>query len=533
MSSSKLSRETRAFRGAPLYPSACSSPTFSASSDVVSPSLLMSDTLWRRIRPAKQSQYSKQLPAGTTFLRSPALPMKPDIRVDAASRYEMFFDVCRTSRVAATSGATWSKAWLISFEYGIPMTPDGYLGLALGCNRAKCTFRRAGIYRSGHADTKMVRSWLGASHVVRASNLTTLPQTLYARETAVPPSYTSRIDSRLSGSAARSIVCLLSDAVQDLCMYVAPRSPYVCCRGPRVRPVAGHARAMFKDRNALLHTCGLRAIALHRQDKDNIIIPGAGIAMIPVLLIHDDQGSLANAKVLQDTKEIMDYFESMYPPGPRANYLHSPMQHAVVPPTPNRAFAAQLFELLADEWLLTQAMYWRWYAPHLAKQRKFLAMEFGNSSTGGLAPLETQQAIGEKRMARFAGFTPGLGVSETTSPALEWQFHELLRLMESHFDQYPFLLGDETSLADFAFWGSFGPHLGRDPVPSFIIKTEAPGVWEWIERVNSGHRWAGQHVRHGNGAQNSYGTKKTHAKGLDTDEVPESACDCKSHDSVH
>ncbi|KAI7344387.1 hypothetical protein KC320_g8870 [Hortaea werneckii] len=256
----------------------------------------------------------------------------------------------------------------------------------------------------------------------------------------------------------------------------------------------------------------------------NIIIPGAGIAMIPVLLIHDDQANLANAKVLQDTKEIMDYFESMYPPGPGPASLHSPMQHAVVPPTPNRAFAAQLFELLADEWLLTQAMYWRWYAPHLAKQRKFLAMEFGNSSTGGLAPLETQQAIGEKRMARFAGFTPGLGVSEQTSPALEWQFHELLKLMESHFDQYPFLLGDEISLADFAFWGSFGPHLGRDPVPSFIIKTEAPGVWEWIERVNSGHRWAGQHVRHGNGAQNSYATRKMHAKGLDTDEVPESAC---------
>ncbi|RMY79180.1 hypothetical protein D0863_00169 [Hortaea werneckii] len=254
----------------------------------------------------------------------------------------------------------------------------------------------------------------------------------------------------------------------------------------------------------------------------NIIIPGAGIAMIPVLLIHDDQGSLANAKVLQDTKEIMDYFESMYPKGPGPNYLHLPMQHAVVPPTPNRAFAVQLFELLADEWLLTQAMYWRWYAPHLAKQRKFLAMEFGNSSTGGLAHLETQQAIGEKRMARFAGFTPGLGVSETTSPALEWQFHELLKLMESHFDQFPFLLGDEISLADFAFWGSFGPHLGRDPVPSFIIKTEAPGVWEWIERVNSGHRWAGQHVRNGNGAQSSYGTRKMHATGSDVDDVPES-----------
>ncbi|KAI7236898.1 hypothetical protein KC330_g3512 [Hortaea werneckii] len=227
----------------------------------------------------------------------------------------------------------------------------------------------------------------------------------------------------------------------------------------------------------------------------NIIIPGAGIAMIPVLLIHDDQASLANAKVLQDTKEIMDYFETMYRPGLSSDLIPSPMAHAVVPSTPKRAFAAQLFELLADEWLLTQAMYWRWYAPHLAKQRNFLAMEFGNSSTGGLAPLETQQAIGEKRMARFAGFTPGLGVSEATSPALEWQFHELLKLMESHFDQYPFLLGDEISLADFAFWGSFGPHLGRDPVPSFIIKTEAPGVWEWIERWRSEILWDEEDAR--------------------------------------
>lgn len=253
-----------------------------------------------------------------------------------------------------------------------------------------------------------------------------------------------------------------------------------------------------------------------------IIIPGAGIAMIPVLLVHDDKASLANAKVLQDTKEIMDYFETMYPPGSSPDLVPSPMQHAVVPSTPKRAFAAQLFELLADEWLLTQAMYWRWYAPHLDKQRKFLAMEFGNSSTGGLAPLETQRAIGEKRMARFAGFTPGLGVSETTSPALEWQCHELLKLMESHFDQYPFVLGDEISLADFALWGSFGPHLGRDPVPSFIIKTQAPGVWEWIERVNSGHRWAGQHVRNGNGAQNSYGTRKMQAQDPDVDDVPDS-----------
>ncbi|TKA22539.1 hypothetical protein B0A50_08080 [Salinomyces thailandicus] len=259
----------------------------------------------------------------------------------------------------------------------------------------------------------------------------------------------------------------------------------------------------------------------------NVVIPGAGIAMIPVLLIHDDNAgySLTSAKVLQDTKEIMDYFETLHPPGSNdSQLLPTPMHHPILPPTPTRAFAARLLELLADEWLVTQAMYWRWHPPHLSRQDKFLAAEFGNSSTGGLAPFQAQQTLGAKRMARFAGFTPGLGVSETTSPALEWQFHELLRLMERHFDSFPFLLGNEISLADFAFWGCFGPHLGRDPVPSFLIKTEAPGVWEWIERVNGGHRWAGREVRAQDGDRRAYGMGKPHSQEVLHDTVPESTC---------
>ena len=108
--------------------------------------------------------------------------------------------------------------------------------------------------------------------------------------------------------------------------------------------------------------------------------------MIPVLLIYssDDDISTGSFTTLQDTKEIIDYFETTYPaPRRYSSLLATPMQHPIVPRTPQRAFAAQLFELLADEWLVTQAMYWRWYEPHLEKQRKFLAAEFGNSSNAG------------------------------------------------------------------------------------------------------------------------------------------------------
>jgi hypothetical protein len=45
------------------------------------------------------------------------------------------------------------------------------------------------------------------------------------------------------------------------------------------------------------------------------------------------------------------------------------------------------------------------------------------------------------------------------------------------------MLGDEPTIADFAFYGSFYAHLSRDPVPGFIIKSEAPLVAAWIERI--------------------------------------------------
>ncbi|GAB7345556.1 hypothetical protein MBLNU457_3866t1 [Dothideomycetes sp. NU457] len=256
-----------------------------------------------------------------------------------------------------------------------------------------------------------------------------------------------------------------------------------------------------------------------------IILPHAGIAMIPVLLIHDDDSNPQRFRTIQDTKEIMDFFEETYVPGARIiDLLPTLMQHSIIPRDPNHAFAAHLFELVADEWLVTQAMYWRWYRPHLAKQRTFLATEFGNAR-GGVNPLKDQLAIGEKAMQRFAGFTPGLGVSDKTSPALEWQFRELLRLMQRHFDDFPFLLGNTISVADFAFWGPFGPHLGRDPVPSYIIKTEAPAVWEWIERVDGGYRWAGHRMASGHESNATYGTSKPHAPRLEETEVPKTSTD--------
>ena len=122
-----------------------------------------------------------------------------------------------------------------------------------------------------------------------------------------------------------------------------------------------------------------------------------------------------------------------------------------------------------------------------------------------------------------------LGVDDKTSPVFRSQFKQLLKLMSSHFSQYPFLLGWEISVADFAFFGSFYAHLARDPVPSFVIKTEAPLVLEWIERVSGLVRWAGAGVDRWDSDnrkwRSTYGERKAGVKVRDDEKdfVPSSS----------
>ena len=216
----------------------------------------------------------------------------------------------------------------------------------------------------------------------------------------------------------------------------------------------------------------------------NLIKPYAHINMIPVLVVQDSAETEREALVIQDSKAIMDYVEARASSFPQRWF-----DHPVIPASPRRAFTAMLLELLADDWLVMQAMYWRWWEPHYQRQAQFLAYEFGYGD--GAASAADMQRIGSQRMKPFRGFLGPLGVCAATAPALEWQFRELLRLMTALLERHPFLLGRQVSVADFAFFGPFHAHLTRDPVPGFIIQTEAPVVFEWVERVRGLQRYAG------------------------------------------
>jgi len=58
-------------------------------------------------------------------------------------------------------------------------------------------------------------------------------------------------------------------------------------------------------------------------------------------------------------------------------------------------------------------------------------------------------------------------------------------VLDEHFLHHPYLLGGRPSAADFGLMAGLYAHLSRDPVPSALMKSRAPNVYRWTERMNT------------------------------------------------
>lgn len=185
------------------------------------------------------------------------------------------------------------------------------------------------------------------------------------------------------------------------------------------------------------------------------VVPTIGRAIIPVLEAVD--GSL-----VQDSVDIIDFFErqgvpySAYPQGPKQRVL------------------ALIIEYYASLTLLRPAMHYRW--SFLEQQKAFLTDAFVAGSGAQAAHMI---------MARMQSYLPALGVSEQSIPRIESSFLRLLDILQAHFAEHPYLFGGRPSIADYGLLGPLYAHLGRDPVPEQIMKTRAPKVARWVERMNA------------------------------------------------
>lgn len=190
----------------------------------------------------------------------------------------------------------------------------------------------------------------------------------------------------------------------------------------------------------------------------SVILPEVGFPVIPVIRAK-------SGEIVQDSTEIIDFFEALEPEPP------------VCPAGAVQKLAALFLELYGDEWLLIPAMHYRWN-----HNEEWVYGEFGAVVAPGAAP-EIQVAAGREAGARFRGFVPVLGINQDTIPAIEASYEAFLGAFDRHLADHPFLFGTRPSIGDYGLIGPLYAHLWRDPVSGALMRRLAPRVAEWVSRV--------------------------------------------------
>ena len=183
-------------------------------------------------------------------------------------------------------------------------------------------------------------------------------------------------------------------------------------------------------------------------------------AVVPVVLTPQGEW-------LQDSSLINDTLEQRFPAS------------AVVPRTPVQRFAAYLFELWGDEFLLPLAMHTRWNRPeHLF----WYAEEAGQVLLPGW-PAAMQRWLGGKIAGEMRGHRQTLGFGPDMAPLLS-RFGEIqLDGLNAHFAEHKFLFGGRPSLGDYGLIGPLYAHIGRDPLSRRDLIEPRPHLKAWIARM--------------------------------------------------
>ena len=185
-----------------------------------------------------------------------------------------------------------------------------------------------------------------------------------------------------------------------------------------------------------------------------------GAQQIPVIELDDGQ-------FITDTSPMIDWFEDKYSEQP------------ILPSNAAMAFFARLIEDYADEYLWRSAMHYRW---SYRESGDLLCRQLVNEAADDL---HLPKWIKNRMMYRrqLSTFVKGDGVTPHTWAHVEDAYLGLLKILDPIFAQRAFLFGARPCLADVGLMGPLLRHFSMDPVPSKIMREEAPHVMEWVMRV--------------------------------------------------
>ncbi len=185
-----------------------------------------------------------------------------------------------------------------------------------------------------------------------------------------------------------------------------------------------------------------------------------GAVQMPIVHLED-------GRWMSDSTPIIAWFEAQQ------------QAASIYPDDPALRFVSLLLEDYADEYLWRPAMHYRWSYQH---DREYASGAIVDDMLGDFWPPRwVKKLLIAQRQRR--GFVRGDGVTKQTWDHVEQGYLSALDRLEAIFALRPFILGDAPTIADFGFMGPMLRHFGQDPTPAEIMRTHAPGVYEWVARM--------------------------------------------------
>ena len=216
---------------------------------------------------------------------------------------------------------------------------------------------------------------------------------------------------------------------------------------------SGRARA-YLIKNGI----AFRELSTGHESFKADILPKGKLPTIPTLLT-------AGGEVIRDGAAIIEHFEVA---------SGRPCQ----PLTARQQIVSALFDVIGTDGLLRPAMHYRWNYPE--ENLDFLHYHFFHSQRD--VPQREEKT--EKMMDRMRHVAQIWGVHEETKQLVEGLYLEYLAALNTHFENYPYLLGGRPCIGDFGLLAPMYAHLGRDPFPARLMQQRAVRVYRWVERMN-------------------------------------------------
>jgi len=233
----------------------------------------------------------------------------------------------------------------------------------------------------------------------------------------------------------------------------------------------GHEFSLYSGKaRAYLRFKQIPFIESSTPEDRALISERVGRRVIPIVVTSDGE-------CVQDTTEIIDYFERRYP------------EPSVYPAGPWQRLVSLLLEVYGDEWLVLPAMHYRWHFKR--KNLAYVLRNFGNIVKPGWP--RWLRPIGGLPIAMIFGnlYKPVMGRSRRNIGEVEKSYESFLDDFNRHLEDHEYLLCGRPGIGDFGLIGPLYAHLYRDPYPGALMQERAPNVVKWVERMQQPTRFDG------------------------------------------